>query len=514
MTTCFLQTAIPTFARGKVRAFIKARAEWATWCETHDIESRAATNKELLFFADQMGYQQDVLNIISSAPTLSVHIATPTAAEMEQIEMESAATGDDAETVWFAGPAGSGMSETVSADDVLASVDQFLSPLVKAELAKALAPIIAAANKPAVVVEVEKEVIRTVIEAAPKEAPKGELAYATKGNQISLGKLFGIKGEHASKVVHLWESHGAAPSIDPYYVVDAFNMAAAATALDTGQNVWLVGPGGSGKTTLPQQFCAYTGRPFVKINFTRNSHIDDMVGGQGVTNGTSGWQDGVLIQAMKRPGTVILLDEISLAPAGVQGLFQGTADEHRTYTLPTGEKVTAANGVVFCVADNTNGQGDDTGLYQGTNQCNAALVDRFALMLRIEYMSIQTEAAALHNHTKAPLAACTHMAEFAARARKLPSMENAVFSLRGMAAFVRMVAKGFSVKQASQATILNKMVAQDRAALETLFTLTWEKDFSDLIAGKDVKVPQPTAYGFTVADGGAFDDEVTASLNR
>jgi MoxR-like ATPase len=309
----------------------------------------------------------------------------------------------------------------------------------------------------------------------------------------------------------MWDSHGDAPAIDPYFVVDPYAMAMMATALDNGENYWGFGPGGSGKTTMPIQFCARTNRPCVKINFTRNTHVDDLIGGPGIKNGNSGWEDGVLIAAMKRPGTVIILDEPSLAPAGVLGLLQGIADEHRTYTLPTGEKVVAAPGVVFVVADNTAGNGDETGLYAGTNQVNGALVNRFAVMLKIDYLDIETEARAVHNHTLAPLPACTHLAEFVARARKLPSMENAILSIRNMCAFTRRVKLGFSVKEAADVTILSRMPSTERAMLETLFTLDWSADYEALMNGRAVAQPAPVQ---TYGDNGAFDDETTARLSR
>jgi hypothetical protein len=503
------ETSIPAAVRGNVRAYVKSRKEWDSYCAAHDIVSREAKNAQLVAFAIDYGYAAGVEQLMSNAMPSAPHaVAGIDEPDYDLIVPESPESPENDPLVTYGDePLPESEAVMLASDNILSAVDQFLSPFVRAEIEKALAPVIAAANKPALVREVEK-----IVHLAPQPvAPKGETPYATKGNEVELGKLFGFRGAHAKKRVHLWESHGAAPAVDPYFVVDPYRMAMIATAFDRGENVWLVGPGGSGKTTMPQQFCAYTNRPFVRINFTRNSHTDDMTGGQGVKNGNSGWEDGVLIQAMRRPGTVILLDEITLAPAGVQGLFQGCADEHRTYTLPTGEKVVAAAGVVFCVADNTAGNGDDTGLYHGTNPANGALVNRFARMLRVEYMSVATEAAALHNHTKAPLAACMYLAEFVARVRALPAMENAIMSLRNMCAFTRVVIDGFSVAEAADVTILSRMVATERATVETLFTLQWNEDFATLMAGGALAVPaNPNGY----ADGGAFDDNVTAELNR
>jgi len=182
--------------------------------------------------------------------------------------------------------------------------------------------------------------------------------------------------------------------------------------------------------------------------------------------------------------------------------------------LPTGEKVVAAAGVVFVVADNTNGQGDETGLYHGTNPCNAALVNRFKRMVKIDYISKELEAQALKNHTGAPLPACEHVADFMHRARKMPQMENVVLSLRNMVGMVQGLLDGFSPKQSFEMSVLNALANTERAALETLFTLTWAAEFSALMAGSQVDVAHVAQ---TAQGSGAqvvFDDEVSAQIIR
>jgi MoxR-like ATPase len=507
---------IPTFARGKVRAFVKSRPEFNGWLSNNNIESRQVSNRQLLEFAISHGYAAQVEALIDAAPAVTMGLADSISQTMSADEAEAMADlkANEDETAGLAdpaaleteiaalvpaAPAAPAAHGMIEADSVLAPVYQFLSPFVLTELTKALAPVIALANKPAEV----------IVQQAMPTAPAGALPYAVPGKKAALGSIFGFKGNHASAMVTLWESHGAAPAIDPYYVVDALNMALMATALERGTNVWLGGPGGSGKSTLPEQFCAHTGRPFAKITFTRQTNVEDLVGGQSLKAGNTQWEDGVLIQAMRRPGTIILLDELTLAPAGVQGIIQGVADDHRTLTLPTGEKVRCAPGVAFVVADNTFGFGDETGIYAGTNQANGALVNRFKRMLKIDYLSPAMEAQALANHTGADLKACRHVADFMARARRMPEMENIILSLRQMTGFVQGVQDGFDVKTVAQVTILNRLPAAERAALETLFTLEWSNEFASLIGGK----PMPKAPSSSAASN-AFDDEVSASLSR
>jgi len=512
MTLSFLtsSTSIPSAVRGKVRSFVKAHSLWMGWIASKGIESREAKNSHLLEFAIAHGIGHQVLSIINgaafvapAAPIGPAPIMADTSNSMGPFDsyderdamLALVKQEEEAHALIHGSP--------VKVDDLLSTVDQFLSPFVRAEIEKVLAPVIAAANKPAI--EVEK----IVYQQAMPVAPTGALPYAQPGNQIRLDKLFNIKSSNPKAMVTLWEAHGAAPAVDPFFVVDAKNMAQLATAIERGSNVWLGGPAGSGKSTLPEQFAAYTGRPFTKLGFTKQSNVDDQLGGTGVKAGDTGWVDGVLIQAVRRPGMVILLDEITLAPPGVQGLFQGIADDHRTIFLSTGEKVTCAPGVVFVVADNTFGYGDETGQYHGTHAANGALVNRFKRMLKVDYLTTQQEAQALHNHTRAPLAACLHVAEFAARARKLPAMDGVILSLRNMVGLVQDVQDGFPVKEAAEVTMLNRLPATERAALEVLFTLTWEGEFETLMQGQTL-AQQPS----NSAGAAAFDDEVSASLTR
>jgi len=106
------------------------------------------------------------------------------------------------------------------------------------------------------------------------------------------------------------------------------------------------------------------------------------------------------------------------------------------------------------------------------------------------------------------------MADFVARARRMPEMENVVLSLRGMIGFVQAVQDGFTVKVASQVAILNRLPSTERAALEVLFTLAWEQGFMTLLKGTQptVQAAAPTPSGSRAAK--AFDDEVSASLAR
>jgi MoxR-like ATPase len=190
----------------------------------------------------------------------------------------------------------------------------------------------------------------------------------------------------------------------------------------------------------------------------------------------------------------------------VQAVFRALTDDSRRETIhATGEVVRVADGVFFIVADNTNGAGDETGQYAGTHQSNAALVNRFRRMVRVDYMSKGQEAKALVNWTGVPLSAAEHVVEFFARARKLPEMEGIVMSLRQMTGFIRTVKDGFGSKAAFEVAVLNKLPATERAAVEALATLDWHDNFELALSGQALTNQASDSHASS-----AFDDGLLA----
>jgi hypothetical protein len=78
------------------------------------------------------------------------------------------------------------------------------------------------------------------------------------------------------------------------------------------------------------------------------------------------------------------------------------------------------------------------------------------------------------------------LADFVAQARRQPSLQGVVISLRQMVAFVQCVQDGFSSKDAFALTLSSRMPATERATIDAMADLAWNQSFEALVNGKPV----------------------------
>lgn len=142
--------------------------------------------------------------------------------------------------------------------------------------------------------------------------------------------------------------------------------------------IFITGESGFGKTDMIAQICAQLKRELFRVNFTTKTDEFDLIGEQGLVNGETIYQEGMVISAMKR-GAVLLLDEVDYAsPEGftaLQSILEG-----KPYLIKrTGELVVPAEGFTVIATANTKGQGDDDGKFFGTQILNEAFLERFPI---------------------------------------------------------------------------------------------------------------------------------------
>lgn len=276
----------------------------------------------------------------------------------------------------------------------------------------------------------------------------------------------------AATVMALYDG-STSPARDDDYIWPECT-AVALSKLARGKNVFLTGPAGTGKTTFAEQVAAYYGRSLVRISCDDQTDAAQLVGMTvPVAGGGSGWQDGQLAYAIRRPGTVVLIDEPSVARAGALMVFQAVLDGARTlFIAETGEAVRCAPDVVFILADNTNGTGDATGQHEGTRIINRATLDRASVTIEFGYMAAAEEAKAIEHRSGCNSKVAKELASFAQLTRTAAHGGELRYAMgmRRLVSLGELFADGCGAAYAFAVAVLNTAPPEDLEKLRQLWT--------------------------------------------
>lgn len=189
------------------------------------------------------------------------------------------------------------------------------------------------------------------------------------------------------------------PDIDPNYHFRRDHLSVIThfltRAWESGpkEGLHIIGPTGSGKTSLIEQVCARLDTPLVSITCHDRLEVPDLICTIEALNGSTIPVDGPLVKAM-RHGMVFVLHEIDTVESGTLTGLNDILERGKVVIPSTGELVRAAPGFAFVVTSNTGGAGDEVGLYVGTKVQNLAFRDRFT-SIKVGYMTKDEETAAL-----------------------------------------------------------------------------------------------------------------------
>jgi len=227
---------------------------------------------------------------------------------------------------------------------------------------------------------------RIVVEAGAESVVADATAVHVVERRTAL-EVFGIPVTYrdGSDVMVDIYNHPAAPSIDPHWVWSEKILRAILGVQGTYDNLFFGGAKGTGKSQTAEQFAAYTGRAYVRYQFTKYTTAMDFMGGKGMTEGSTVFEKGAVLSGLTTPSTVVLLDEISMTDAGELAVLNGFLEPNPVISYG-GEVHRRAAGVLVFGADNTLTAGDESGLYGGTRRLNTATAERFASVIKFEHM--------------------------------------------------------------------------------------------------------------------------------
>ena len=217
----------------------------------------------------------------------------------------------------------------------------------------------------------------------PKGKPTTEKAY----------KVFGTDKKKFDFDVIVWDwdaPNPHVPMIDPNYIFRSEELMKVLYALITNQRAYLYGDTGTGKTTLIEQVAARLKWMFGRINFDSEISRFDLIGRDilisedGKT--VSKFVDGLLPQFMSTP-TIACFDEIDFVRPDVAYVMQSALEGNGLVITEDGGRIVRPHSHFRMFATgNTQGQGDEKGMYQGARPQSLALLDRFTVWAKIDYL--------------------------------------------------------------------------------------------------------------------------------
>ena len=217
-------------------------------------------------------------------------------------------------------------------------------------------------------------------------------------------------------------------------------------AYEAGLFVLIIGPKGTGKTSLVRDFAKGKGINLDSINFSLRTRESHLVGTKTLTDGTVSFDEGLLIKSM-REGSMLYLDEINSAEADVLLRLDEALDDRRQIALKesTGEVVKAKENwfVVATINPLT---------HSGTKELPPQLLSRFPVRIRLEYPPEEVELEIVKKHVSGEHdSEIVQAIKLGNTLRQAAAVEELFYSpsLRETIAFAKLVDRGMSAKEAA-----------------------------------------------------------------
>lgn len=273
-----------------------------------------------------------------------------------------------------------------------------LSALAEQKMAEKRA--LAAAAKPA---EVTLEMIASVDLCPPPPVIKGAVSKRAFNEVFSLGKVKAAMNNAGEaipiNVINIPVDSEMVPEVSDDYVYEVQELKHVMVGIERSYPVYVWGHKGSGKSELLEQIAARTGRGYMRVQHTVNTEESHIVGQWTVKGGETVFELGPLPVAMMN-GWMYCADEYDFALPSVLSVYQAVLEGKSLMIKEADAKnriIHAHPGFRFVATGNTNGTGDETGLYQGTVIQNSANYDRFGVVVNKSYMKKAAESQILQN---------------------------------------------------------------------------------------------------------------------
>jgi len=215
---------------------------------------------------------------------------------------------------------------------------------------------------------------------------------------------------------------------------------------EAGLFVLIIGPKGTGKTSLVRDFVKNKNKNLESINFSLRTRESHLIGTKTLKDGTVGFDEGLLIKSMKA-GNILYLDEINSAEADVLLRLDEALDDRRQIVLKesTGETIKAKKEWFVIATINPL-------THSGTKELPPQILSRFPVRIRLEYPPEDIELEIVKRHISGEREAEIIQAiKLANTLRQAAAVEELFYSpsLRETIAFGKLLDKGVQSSKAA-----------------------------------------------------------------
>jgi cobaltochelatase CobS len=346
-----------------------------------------------------------------------------------------------------------------------------MSEFAQTKLAEKRAEKRAAAAAPA-----EASGLKFEMATSATVAPKDSIIKKAFHEVFGLGKVksaMSAKGEAIPIGVLVNSScQDFVPDISDNYVFDIDELKNVILAQELNIPCYVWGHKGAGKSELHEQVAARTGRPYVRVQHTVNTEESHIVGQWTVKDGHTVFEYGQLPLAMIN-GWTYCADEYDFMLPSVSSVYQAVLEGKPLVIkeAPVTMRIIKPHpNFRFVATGNTNGSGDETGLYQGTVIGNSANYDRFGMVVNKQYMNKKAESQILQNHVGLVKEDADKMVEFAGLVRDAydGAKVSDVISPRTLIYAAKIGVKRGSFRQGLTLSFINKLSRVDREVIDGL----------------------------------------------
>lgn len=206
--------------------------------------------------------------------------------------------------------------------------------------------------------------------------------------KVSVRQVFGIDSD--MEVPAFSQASAHVPDLDPDYLFNAETTMAILAGFAHNRRVMVQGYHGTGKSTHIEQVAARLNWPCVRINL--DSHVSriDLVGKDAIVvregKQVTEFREGILPWALQS-NTALVFDEYDAGRPDVMFVIQRVLEVSGRLTLLDQSRVIRPHPAFRLFATtNTVGLGDTSGLYHGTQQINQGQMDRWSIVVTLNYL--------------------------------------------------------------------------------------------------------------------------------